>query len=154
MKSAFTIALLMLLTLPVAALEGDEPVVPVMETDANGELQVVMQVPDDADGEVLVALYASEQDFLRKPLRNAKVIPENGRAEWRVEELPAGVYAVSAYLDANGNGELDSAWYGKPQEPIGTSNDARGSFGPPEFEDARFDFDGSELEVQFELVQP
>lgn len=47
-------------------------------------------------------------------------------------------YAIDAFHDLNGNGELDKRWPGIPTEPYGFSNNVRGSIlGPPEFEDKR-----------------
>ena len=36
-------------------------------------------------------------------------------------ELPAGRYALRAFVDINGNGELDTGAFGKPKEPFAFS---------------------------------
>jgi len=59
------------------------------------------------------------------------------------ENVTAGTYAVSYYHDANDNGELDYKWYGAPDEGTGNSNDVKGSFGPPDFEEQLFDLVGA-----------
>jgi uncharacterized protein (DUF2141 family) len=52
-------------------------------------------------------------------------------------QLPCGKrYAVSAHHDENENKKLDTKWFVLPREPVGASNDARGTMGPPSFEDA------------------
>jgi uncharacterized protein (DUF2141 family) len=51
-----------------------------------------------------------------------------------VGELPPGPHAIKVFHDVNGNGKLDTNWMGIPNEPYGFGNDARGSFGPPSFE--------------------
>ena len=61
------------------------------------------------------------------------------------EKLPHGEYAISVYHDANSNGELDSNLLRIPKEAYGFSNDARGAFGPPDYDQARFEFDEPEL---------
>ncbi|MDR0667219.1 MAG: DUF2141 domain-containing protein, partial [Prevotellaceae bacterium] len=38
----------------------------------------------------------------------------------------------------NGNGKLDTGAYGIPVEKTGSSNNAKGRTGPPEFEDSAF----------------
>jgi hypothetical protein len=45
-------------------------------------------------------------------------------------------------MTKNSNGKLDRNFMGSPKEGVGASNDAKGSFGPPKFADARFTFKG------------
>lgn len=59
------------------------------------------------------------------------------------KDVPSGAYAVSYYHDANDNGELDFKWYGAPEEGTGNSNDVKGLFGPPDFEEQLFDLSTS-----------
>jgi uncharacterized protein (DUF2141 family) len=59
-----------------------------------------------------------------------------------IQDLPAGNYAIASYHDENGNGKLDTNALGMPEEGYGFSNDARGTFGPPKFSEAVFEFDG------------
>ena len=47
---------------------------------------------------------------------------------------------MSAFQDENGNGKLDTNFIGMPKEGVGASNDAAGKFGPPKFDDARFNY--------------
>ena len=56
--------------------------------------------------------------------------------------LSEGSYAIRVMHDRNGNGQLDSNLVGMPTEPWGFSNDASGAFGPPAWEDARFELAG------------
>ena len=51
------------------------------------------------------------------------------------EDVPPGRYAVAAYQDVNGNGELDKVPPGIPTEPYAFSNDV-GRLAPPSFERA------------------
>ena len=54
--------------------------------------------------------------------------------------MPFGVYAVLVHHDVNARGTMEQHWYGKPKEPTGASNDAPARFGPPTFDDAKFQF--------------
>jgi uncharacterized protein (DUF2141 family) len=65
----------------------------------------------------------------------------DGVSEIVFESVPLGVYAVGVIHDENSNERMDTNFFGKPREGYGASNDARGRFGPPSFEDARFDVD-------------
>ncbi|MEM6913295.1 MAG: DUF2141 domain-containing protein, partial [Pseudomonadota bacterium] len=62
-----------------------------------------------------------------------------GVATFTFTELEPGSYAIQAFHDLNGNGELDTNLTGMPIEPFAFSNNAPASYGPPSFEAARFD---------------
>ena len=66
------------------------------------------------------------------------------------ENLRLGTYALSLYHDENNNGMLDTNFFGIPKEPYGFSNDARGTFGPPKYTAAQFEFikDGQQVEIR------
>jgi len=68
-----------------------------------------------------------------------------------VANLPAGRYAVQAFLDENGNGEVDRALFGIPKEGVGFSNDAKIRLGPPKFAEAAFAFDGNARTIRLNL---
>ncbi len=61
-----------------------------------------------------------------------------GVSQITFEQVPFGTYGVGVIHDENANERMDTNFLGKPQEGYGASNDARGRFGPPSFEDARF----------------
>ena len=56
-----------------------------------------------------------------------------------LQDLPPGRYAVNAYHDENGNGELDTNFVGIPSEGYGFANDPNTSFGPADFDAAAVD---------------
>ena len=66
-------------------------------------------------------------------------MPKDGAAAATFSDLDHGEYAISAYHDKNSNGRLDTGFMGKPAEPYGFSNNARRSFGPAKYQDAKFD---------------
>lgn len=80
-------------------------------------------------------------------LRATTLPVENGRAHWTVEAVPFGTYAVRLYHDENDNGELDTNVFGVPREAYGFSNNARGRFGPPNFEEAAFTVESDSLSL-------
>lgn len=100
-----------------------------------------------AEGMVMLAIYDSAEAWMKKPLRGAMVQPgADGKAVIRVENLPDGDYAFSLLHDANGNRKMDSNLLGMPIEAYGFSNNASGSFGPPNFEAARFSLKGEAVQ--------
>ncbi len=74
-----------------------------------------------------------------------------GTTNVTVTGLPAGRYAVQAFLDENSNGEVDRGLFGIPKEGIGFSNDARIKLGPPRFADAAFDYNGAAQSIRLGL---
>ena len=53
-------------------------------------------------------------------------------------EIEEGVYAISLFIDSNGNKKLDKNLIGIPKEQYGFSNNAVGFLGKPTFENASF----------------
>ena len=68
-----------------------------------------------------------------------------------VNGLNEGEYALRIMHDVDGDEELDTNLLGMPSEPWGTSNNAKGSFGPPKWEDARFELGASSLTQNIQL---
>lgn len=91
------------------------------------------------EGSLFVAVYASEETFLKKPLTGFRVEAKDSTVRIPCQGLPAGSYAISVFHDANGNGRLDTGTYGIPLEKYGFSNDAEGVMGPPAYKDCRFE---------------
>jgi uncharacterized protein (DUF2141 family) len=109
------------------------------QSDASGgtvSFRVVGLESDD--GSVRAALNNQKNYDDDGSVRAAALSIEDGTARWTIEGVPPGTYAVRLYHDENDNGELDTNMFGVPQEPFGFSNDARGSMGPPDFDEAAF----------------
>lgn len=63
-----------------------------------------------------------------------------------------GTYAVMVFHDENNNGKLDQAANGMPLEGYGFSRNARGHWGPPNFEAARFDIKPGANGITLDMV--
>lgn len=61
----------------------------------------------------------------------------NGKCTISLNNIDFGTYAIVAHHDENGNNKLDKNFIGMPKEGVGTSNNAKSSFGPPSFSDSR-----------------
>ncbi|KGL64217.1 DUF2141 domain-containing protein [Polaribacter sp. Hel1_85] len=90
-------------------------------------------------GNLYVAIYDKEDHFLKKPIKGTIVKIENKKATVTLKDIPAGIYAVSAFHDVNDNKKMDTNFIGIPKEPTGMSNDATGFMGPPKYKDAKFE---------------
>ena len=95
-----------------------------------------------ATGSVMVALFGSEAAYNGGAPVAQVGIPASGAVVARFENLPAGDYAMRAFHDVNGNGQMDTNPFGMPTEPYAFSNNARGNMGPASWERARFAVSG------------
>jgi uncharacterized protein (DUF2141 family) len=102
-------------------------------------------------GTIFCSLFNSEEGFPTlesKAFRLGQAKPKDKRAVCDFGSVPAGTYAVSVIHDENDNKKLDTNFFGAPIEGYGASNDARSSFGPPKFKDAKFDYKGGPLALK------
>ena len=90
-------------------------------------------------GKVFIALYNSQNTFLKSECKSAIVTIENKISTYTFKNLPQGTYAISLFHDENENGKMDTNFLGIPKENYGASNNAKGFMGPPKWEDAKFD---------------
>jgi uncharacterized protein (DUF2141 family) len=111
------------------------------QTNAHAaELHVTIENIEAAEGTLMIAVQAGPEAFAgREPAVLSLMLPARaGAVGFSTDALAPGEYAIRVLQDRNGNGEMDSNLIGMPVEPWGMSNDAMGSFGPPKWEDARF----------------
>jgi uncharacterized protein (DUF2141 family) len=94
-------------------------------------------------GNLYVALYNKEKDFLKKSIKGEIVKITDKKATAVFKNIPEGEYAISAFHDENDNKKMDTKIFGIPKEPIGMSNDAKGFMGPPKYKDAKFSVNGN-----------
>ncbi len=107
----------------------------------------VENIKDDK-GQIGVALYNTEADFMKKQFAGKFVPAKKEGVEVVFEKLPAGEYAVSIMHDSNANGKIDTNFMGIPKEGYGFSNNVMGSFGPPSFEKAKFTLPDGVIQIK------
>jgi uncharacterized protein (DUF2141 family) len=112
------------------------------EAPASGvKLTVAIAGIRNDQGNIMCELFASPAGYPKdstKALQLKKVGIQQRTASCVFEGLAPGTYAVAAYHDENGNGKLDTNFLGIPSEGVAASNDAKGTMGPPSFENAKF----------------
>jgi len=121
------------------------------QTETTGNIVVSVENLSSEEGKVYFALF-NEDNFLKKaPIQGEVSEIKEGVAQITFSEVPSGTYAVTAYHDKNGNQQMDFESNGIPKEIYGVSNNQMNLYGPPLWEDAKFEFDGSEknLKLQF-----
>ena len=98
----------------------------------------------NSTGKVFIALFGSASGFIaNEALRGGTTPIVGSSATLTFHGVPPGSYGVSIFHDENQNGKLDTNAIGIPTEGFGFSRDAMGSFGPPTFEQIRFDHSDS-----------
>jgi uncharacterized protein (DUF2141 family) len=102
------------------------------------DLTVNISDIEQGKGHLLIALYASEEEYKSgKASFHSKVKAKNGEEVAVFENLPNGDYAIKMYQDENDNNEMDFNMMGIPKEGYGFSNNV-GMFGAPEYKEAKF----------------
>lgn len=114
---------------------------PLLSCAYAGSLVVVVENLKNDQGNVRAGLFNNPKDFTKTIYLGKSIPAKIGSVSFTFIDLPLGKYAVSAFHDINGSEKLDTNFVGKPVEPYGFSRDARGTFGPPLFEDAMIQVD-------------
>ncbi|MEP1095220.1 MAG: DUF2141 domain-containing protein [Cyclobacteriaceae bacterium] len=102
------------------------------------------------EGKVRIALYDSEDNFLDESIKSGVVEASQGSVLYKFTNLSSGTYAISLFHDEDGDGKLNSNFMGIPSEPYAFSNNAKGMFGPPDFDECKFEMTGTK-EITIDL---
>ena len=102
-------------------------------------------------GTVMVGLYNKEGDFLKVYHQSISSDITDKKANVTFKDIPDGVYAISCYHDEDANGELNFIFGVYPTEDTGTSNNTPARFGPPKWEDAKFEIKNGEIKT-FKII--
>lgn len=109
----------------------------------------------NSTGKVACALFESPVGFPREFIQSATHIAmleiRETRARCHFLDIPSGTYALAVIHDENLDGKLATNWLGAPTEGYGFSNDVTATLSAPSFEDARFEYDGQDLDMTITL---
>lgn len=115
-------------------------------------ISITITVPNvaSAEGTVLFGLY-NEVTFMKAPpIQTAKSEIVDGVAKVTFTNITAGEYGITCVHDANNNQRMDFEANGMPKESYGVSNNNM-SFGPPMWNDAKFEVGAENLEMEIRL---
>ena len=117
----------------------------------NFSLEIEVIPIKKVQGSIRICLVSEEKDFLEACFIGDSYPVLNHEFKAIFKELPKGSYAVSVYHDEDNNGELN---VGKllpiPTEKYGFSNNPDSSFGPPKYEDCKFELK-KDLKIRIKL---
>lgn len=100
---------------------------------------VMASFPVDPGKPVRLAVYDSEEAFLEQARsKHEAAVDEKGLAILPLGALEPGEYAFAAYLDLNGDGELNRGKVlGRPKEPVAFSNGVKPALRKPSFSETK-----------------
>lgn len=91
-------------------------------------------------GTLRLGLFASQADYeAGRSVTGTISAVTASSVTFTLPGLPAGTYAIKFYHDANDNNRMDTNPFGMPTEAYGFSNNAKGRFGPADWEKAAFE---------------
>lgn len=119
----------------------------------SGQTSITLTVTDleSNDGTLMIALYDSEANFLGKRYKGAMESITDNSVTVTFTDIPAGDYAISTFHDENDNQKFDMTMGIFPSEDYVTSNYAKGFFGPPSWEDAKFKVADTPLTINLKM---
>lgn len=115
----------------------------------NPTLRVTVKGTACNTGSVRLGVWNQATGFLSAATRiQGYTLPAKpGAVTFEITDLPRGTYAISVLHDKDENGKMTKSFLGWPVEAYGFSNNARGTFSAPAFEECVF-----ELREPTELV--
>jgi uncharacterized protein (DUF2141 family) len=118
-----------------------------------GKLSITVTGVRNSDGVVRCGLFNSPAAFpkIGQEWRGVIAPIRGGAANCVFTGVPPGTYAVAFFHAEHNETQLTTGMFGKPQQGYGFSNNATGSFGPPNFT-AAFRYDGGNMALQGSLT--
>ncbi|OIQ35214.1 MAG: hypothetical protein BM563_12000 [Bacteroidetes bacterium MedPE-SWsnd-G1] len=122
-------------------------------TKSSNNVEVAINDIGTDKGTMYYMIFDSEESFnKRKALKSSYSKITNGKTTTSFSDLPNGNYAVLCFHDVNDNQQMDLLESGIPKEQYGVSNNVF-NFGPPSFDEAKFEVNNTNLTFEIELIQ-
>ena len=118
-----------------------------------GKLSITVSGARNSDGVVRCALFNSPAALpkIGQEWRGVIAPIRGGAANCVFTGVPPGTYAMVFFHAEHNETQLTTGMFGKPLQGYGFSNNATGSFGPPNFSAAAFRYDGGNMALQSSL---
>ncbi len=120
------------------------------DNKTTGDLNVIIEGLKNDNGTVQIGLFNSKESWEGKTekFKGAIIRIKGKKAEWKIENIPYGEYAIRFFHDEDGDDKMDKNFLGIPTESFGFSNNAKATFGPPSFENAKIMFDSENIVIK------
>lgn len=105
------------------------------------------------EGKLMINILGSEAEYNDDAAAIASImIPaQKDSVSVCVDAFNTGFHGIRVFHDVDNDGELASNLVGMPTEPWGMSNNAKGSFGPPSWDDMKFEVTESGAKQSIQL---
>jgi uncharacterized protein (DUF2141 family) len=127
--------------------------------EEKGNIKIEVSGFKSDDGKARILIFSlKEKDGFPSDQKNAylkKIISiENQKVQIEIKDIPFGEYAISVHHDINNDGKVNKNWIGIPKEGLGCSNDAKGNYGPPSYNQAKFILNSKQKILRINIVNP
>lgn len=116
-----------------------------------GTLSVKLEgIQTEKGGKIYIALFNQKGNYMSENRYKGLIVDVNDEdsfADISFIDLPEGDYAVTAFHDTNGNGEMDFDSNGMPLEAWATSGKSN-PYGPPTWETSKIELKGGDLDIK------
>ncbi len=119
-------------------------------------LQILVTNNQSPEADLYLAVYLGSDDkgWQQEPSHTERfVLPQEQKAEF-VLDIPDGAYAIRAFVDLNGNGELETRSFNRPEEPFSISQGNDEDEPSIHFDKAVFPLNESNTSVELLLIYP
>ncbi len=120
-----------------------------------GNLRVVVNNYRNRSGQIAFFLFSSGDQFpghTEKAILSSYVKISGITTEYTFTNVPLGACAVYVFHDEDSNKELNTSFIGMPKEGVGVSNNAKGHFGPPKYDDAKITINKPDQSISISLT--
>ena len=127
---------------------------PIISKSQTATQTIVFNNLDKKEGKIYIAWYNKEEDFTKEDkIHLAKVVEVKDKNTVTVvfENILPGTYAIAAFFDQNGNGKMDTNFFGIPKEKYGFSNNVRPMMRAATFKEASFVVTNKENTISIKL---
>ena len=150
LKTLFTFSILLFISLTIVSCKKKkiEPQPNPIENidsvfvtpDSLSKLVINVSGMENTNGKLNVALYNNSDNFNNPELvyKELFLTLSNQSMTVTFDSIPAGTYAFALFHDENDNQVLDQNFLNIPQEGFAFSNNSMGTFGPPSYNQAKF----------------
>lgn len=106
----------------------------------------------NTNGQVLIGLFANEQEYNTKDAGIAIYVPVvDSKVTYTFHEIKDGDYAIKTFHDENNNQDLDFHFFGYPIEGYSFSNNIHPMFRGARFDEAKFKVLG-DTSIEIEMI--
>ncbi|MEM6411993.1 MAG: DUF2141 domain-containing protein [Pseudomonadota bacterium] len=103
-----------------------------------GTLNLTVEDIETEAGTLHIGLYDAETYDGGSAIDGANITVVGNTVSITLENVAPGEYGVKVFHDEDDDGEMDTNPFGIPTEAYAFSNNAKGRFGPANWEDAKF----------------